>query len=276
MLESCDLVPFGDLDALERASQRRDAAAFVVEPVQGEGGAVVPPKGYLKGAAELCKKFGTLLVLDEIQTGFGRAGTMFAMEHDGVVPDIVTLSKSLGSGVVPVSVSVTSERVWKGAFGSRDRFDLTISTFGGNPGACAAALKTIEIMKRDRFPGRAKTLGDHARNKLQNLKAKHELIKDVRGRGLLLGIELEASSRFGETTERNLSLMIMSELLRKHNVLTSYYDFNPRVIRFEPPLVVTAEQIDEAVDALDAVLSRGKLRIALSFGRTAVRGVLRR
>ncbi|HEU5250210.1 MAG TPA: aminotransferase class III-fold pyridoxal phosphate-dependent enzyme [Thermoanaerobaculia bacterium] len=275
LLEHCDLVPFGDLHALERALRRGDTAAFIVEPVQGEGGAIVPPKSYLKGAASLCREFGALLILDEIQTGFGRTGTMFAMEHDGVVPDIVTLSKSLGSGVTAVSVSVTSEKIWKKAFGSRERFDLTISTFAGNPGACAAALKAIEIMQRDRIPARAKTLGDYARSKLELLKAKHRLIKEIRGRGLLLGIELETSGLFSETMERNLSLMIMSELLRKHNVLTSYYDFNPRVIRFEPPLIVTAEQIDEAVEGLDRVLSRGKLGIALAFGRTAAGGVLR-
>jgi len=105
------------------------------------------------------QKIRTLLIFDEIQTGFGRTGKMFAMEHDEVVPDIVTLSKSLGSGVVPVSVSVTSEKIWMKAFGSRDRFDLTISTFAGNPAACAAALKTIEIMQRNDISERARTLG---------------------------------------------------------------------------------------------------------------------
>ena len=104
LLEHCELIPFDDLEALERKLHGRDFAAFIVEPIQGEGGFVVPAKGYLKGAEALCRKYGTLLILDEIQTGFGRTGTMFALEHEGVVPDIVTLSKSLGSGVVPISV----------------------------------------------------------------------------------------------------------------------------------------------------------------------------
>jgi len=276
LLEHCELIPFGELEALEQALQGKDVAAFIVEPVQGEGGAVVPPKGYLKGAADLCRKFGTLLIFDEIQTGFGRTGKMFAMEHDGVVPDIVTLSKSLGSGVIPVSVSVTSEKNWMAAFGSRDMFDLTISTFGGNPAACAAALKTIEIMQRDDIPDSARAVGDYARNKLQDLKTKHELIKEIRGQGLLLGIELETAGLFSGTMEHNLSIMVMGELLHKHNILTSYYDFNPKVIRFEPPLIATTGQIDEAVDALDKVLSRGKQAIALSFGRTAIGRMLRR
>jgi putrescine aminotransferase len=275
LLEHCELVHFGDLKALEQALQGKDVAAFIVEPVQGEGGAVVPPKGYLRGAADLCRKFGTLLIFDEIQTGFGRTGKMFAMDHDEVVPDIVTLSKSLGSGVIPVSVSVTSETIWMKAFGARDRFDLTISTFAGNPAACAAALKTIEIMQRDDIPERARTLGDYARKKLQDLKTKHKLIKEIRGRGLLLGIELETAGLLSGTMEHNLSIMVMGELLHRHNILTSYYDFDPKVLRFEPPLIVTTEQIDEAVEALNKVLSRGKQALALSFGKTAIGSVLR-
>ncbi len=275
LLEHCEMIPFGDVKALEQTLQGREVAAFIVEPIQGEGGAVEPPKGYLKDAADVCRKFGTLLIFDEIQTGFGRTGRMFAMEHDEVVPDIVTLSKSLSSGVIPVSVSVTSEKIWMKAFGSRDRFDLTISTFAGNPAACAAALKTIEILQRDDIPERARTLGDYAKKKLEGLKTKHKLIKGLRGNGLLLGIELETAGLFSGTMEQNLSIMVMGELLHKHNILTSYYDFDSRVLRFEPPLIVTTEQIDEAVDALDKVLSRGKQAIALSFGKTALGSILR-
>ena len=275
LLEHCELIPFGDLKALEQKVKERDVAGFIVEPVQGEGGAVVPPKGYLKGAEEICRRFGTLLILDEIQTGFGRTGKMFAMEYEGVVPDIVTLSKSFGSGVVPISASVTTEEVWEKAFGSREKFDLTISTFSGNAAACAAALKTIEILQRDGIPERARTLGDYTRNKLQNLKTKHELIKEIRGQGLLLGVELETSGLLSGMMEENLSIMVMGELLHKYHILTSYYDFNPKVLRFEPPLIVTDEQIDTAVDALDRVLSKGKKSIMLSFGKTAIGSMLR-
>jgi putrescine aminotransferase len=275
LLEHCELVPFGDPEELEQALQGRDVAAFIVEPIQGEGGAVVPSKGYLKSAADLCRKFGTLLIFDEIQTGFGRTGKMFAMEHDEVVPDIATLSKSLGSGVMPVSVSVTSEKIWMKAFGSRDRFDLTISTFAGNPAACAAALKTIEIMQRDDITERARTLGDYAKKRLLDLKTKHDLIKEIRGMGLLLGIELETAGLFSGAMEHNLSIMIMVELLHKHNIATSYFDFDPKVLRFEPPLIVTTEEIDKAVDALDKVLSIGKQGIAWSFGKTAIGSMLR-
>lgn len=276
LLEHCQLIPFGNLAALDQVLRDKDAAAFIVEPVQGEGGVVVPPQGYLRDAAELCRKAGTLLVLDEIQTGFGRTGRMFAMEHDGAEPDIVTLSKSLGAGVMPISVSVTTAAIWEKAFGSREKFDLTISTFGGNAAACAAALKTIEIMRRDAIPERARVLGDHARNRLEELKPKHKLIREIRGRGLMLGIELETSGPFSGTMEQNLSIMVMTELLHKHRILMAYCDFDPKVLRFMPPLTVTSGQIDEAVDALDAVLSSGKKGIAMSLGRTAVGRILRR
>lgn len=270
------LIPFGDLDALYRELRDSDIAAFIVEPVQGEGGAVVPPNGYLKGAEELCHRFGTLLILDEIQTGFGRTGRMFALEHEGVVPDIVTLSKSLTAGVVPLSASVTSGSVWKKAFGSLEKFDLTISTYSGNAAACGASLKTIEIMEREGLPERARQMGDYARRKLEALEAKHELVAGIRGQGLMLGIELSKKTMLSGVMEDSLAMMIMSELLSKYAILTAYYDFAPRVLRFEPPLIVTSGEIDAAVDALDRVLSMGIRDLALSFGKTALGSLFRR
>lgn len=273
LLEHCELIPFDNLEALEHKLHGRDFAAFIVEPIQGEGGFVVAAKGYLKSAEALCRKYGTLLILDEIQTGFGRTGAMFAMEHEGVVPDIVTLSKSLGSGVVPISVSVTTESIWKKAFGARDKYDLIISTFSGNAAACAAALKTVEILYRDGIPERALSLGDYARKKLEDLKARHKLIRSIRGRGLMLGIEIDTSGLIGGMLEDHLSAIIISELLNKHDVLTSYCDLDPRVLRFEPPLVITREQIDTAAEALDKVFSKGKPALLASFGMRAVRSV---
>lgn len=267
---AAETAPFGDLNALEEKLRGEDIAAFFVEPIQGEGGAVTPPAGYLKGAEELCRRYGTLLVLDEIQTGFGRTGKMFALEHDHVEPDIVTLSKSLGSGVVPISVSVTSEGIWKKAFGARDRFDLVVSTFGGNPAACAAALKTMEILRRDRIAERAAELGDYAKSKLEELKSRHEAISEVRGRGLLLGLALNAPRIPGANMRENYPAMVISRLLNKHGILTSYYDLDPTVVRFEPPLTVTKEQIDQAISALDETLNRGLLSIGLGFAKTVI------
>jgi putrescine aminotransferase len=270
LLPRCETVPFGDLGALERALQREDAAAFIVEPIQGEGGVRVPPPGYLKGAEELCRRHGTLLVLDEIQTGFGRTGVLFACGREGVVPDIITLSKALGAGVVPVSVSVTTPGVWKRAFGTRERFDMTISTFGGNPAACAAALKTIEIVLRDDLAGRAAALGRHARARLEGLRARHPQVLSIRGEGLLLGVQFSPQRVPGGHATEDYTGLVIGRLLNKHGILTSYCDLDPSVLRFEPPLVVTKEQIDAAVDAIDEVLGHGVAGLALSLGKTLV------
>ncbi len=270
--KACDAqsVPFGDLESLEQKLKPKDVAGFIVEPVQGEGGAVVPPKGYLKGAEELCRKYETLLILDEIQTGFGRTGKLFAMEHEHVQPDIVTLSKSLGAGVVPISASVTTPELWKSAFGSRDKFDLVVNTFGGHPAACAAALKSIEIVLRDKLPERAAELGDHAMKRLQEMKDKHKSVREVRGQGLFLGVALNTPKLPGANMDENLSAMMITRLLDKHGILTSYYDRDPTIIRIEPPLTVTKEQLDRALDAFDEVLGKGLVGLGLGFAKKMI------
>ncbi len=275
MIEDCESVPFGDLAALQEQLAKKDVAAFIVEPVQGEGGAVVPPAGYLKAAAELCHAHGALLIADEIQTGFGRTGRLFACEQDGAVPDVVVLSKSLAAGVVPISACCTTGEIWNRAFGRRDRFDLVISTFGGNAAACAASLEAIEITLRDDLAGRADALGRHAKVRLQELADKHATVRAVHGEGLLLGIELEPPI-LGSTMGENFALMVASGLLNEHGVLTTYFDLAPSILRFEPPLIVSKEEIDYAIEAFDEVLSRGVSGLALSLGRHAVQRILHR
>jgi putrescine aminotransferase len=270
LVEHCETVPFGDVAALRQRLAGGDVAAFIVEPVQGEGGAVAPPEGYLKAASEVCRAHGTLLVLDEIQTGFGRTGRLFALEHDGVVPDVVLLSKSLGAGVIPVSACCATEETWRRAFGSRDRFDFVISTFGGNAAACAASLKAIEITLREDLAQRASALGHHAKERLDRLAAKHEMVRGIRGQGLLLGLQLKSPPIPGAHREENLAAMVASCLLNDHGVLTSYFDLAPDVLRFEPPLIATREEIDYAIDAFDHVLGLGMSGLALSVGRSAV------
>lgn len=277
LVEHCETVPFGDVAALEQRLAGKDVAAFVVEPVQGEGGAVVPPQGYLKTAAEVCRAHGTLLVVDEIQTGFGRTGRLFAVEHDGAAPDMILLSKSLGAGVVPVSVCCTTEEIWHRAFGSRDRFDFVISTFGGNAAACAAGLKAIEVTLRDDLAGRAAALGQHAKARLEEVAKKHAaIVKGIRGQGLLLGIELALPGIPGANMEENLAAMVASCLLNDHGVLTLYFDLAPNVLRFEPPLIVTQEEIDHAIDAFDHVLGLGVGGLVLSVGKNAMARMVHR
>jgi putrescine aminotransferase len=269
LVEHCESVPFGDVATLQQHLAHDDVAAFIVEPIQGEGGAIVPPKGYLLAAAEMCRAHGTLLILDEIQTGFGRTGRLFAAEHESVMPDMMLLSKSLSGGVVPISVCCTTKKIWRRAFGSRDRVDLITSTFARNPAACAAGLKSIEIAMRDDLAGRAESLGRHARTRLQELAQKHQAIRSIRGEGLLLGVEL-SSPIPRATTDEDFAIMVASSLLKNHRVLTSYFDLAPTVLRFEPPLIVTKEEIDLAVDALDRVLSLGLGGLALSIGKSMI------
>ena len=269
LIEQCEKVPFGDLAALKQRLADKDVAAFIVEPVQGEGGAVAAPPGYLKAVSEVCRAQGTLLIADEIQTGFGRTGRLFAIEHDGAVPDMILLSKSLGAGVVPVSVCCTASEIWERAFGRRDRFDMIISTFGGNASACAASLKAIEVTLRDDLSGRAAALGQHAKRRLEELADKHETVKAVHGQGLLLGVDLTAPV-FRATMDENFSVLVASCLLNEHGVLTTFFDLAPTVLRFEPPLIVTREEIDYAIDALDHVLGLGLGGLALSVGKSAI------
>jgi len=268
LMPDCSRVPYGDVEALDAALRGKDVAGFIVEPVQGEGGARAPPKGYLKEAEELCRRHGTLLILDEIQTGFGRTGKMFALEHEGVVPDIVTLSKSMGAGVVPISASVTTPEIWDKAFGESGNFDLTISTFGGNAPACAAAIKTIEIMLRDHIPERAAELGERARKALVEKLMDSKHVRGIVGQGLLLGIELKIPRVPGAKMDSNFPGMVISKLLNDESVLTSYCDLAPTTLRFEPPLIVTKEQLDESVAAFENVLSKSTLGLTLSMGKT--------
>lgn len=269
LVEHCETVPFGDVAALQERLASDDVAAFIVEPVQGEGGAVVPPEGYLGAVAEVCRVHGTLLIVDEIQTGLGRTGRLFALEQDGAVPDMVLLSKSLGAGVIPISVCCTTEKIWNRAFGSRDRFDLMISTFGGNAAACAASLKAIEVTLRDDLAGRAAVLGRHAKARLQELASKHETVKAIHGEGLLLGIEFTPPIS-AAAMEEQFAFMVASCLLNNHGILTTYFDLAPGILRFEPPLIVTKEEIDFAIDAFDHVLDLGVGGLVLSMGKNAV------
>ena len=189
LLPDCHAVPFGDLDALERELKARECAAFIVEPVQGEGGIITPPDGYLKAAEELCHANGALLIADEIQTGFGRTGFQFGVDHDGAMPDIMCTAKALGGGVMPLGAYTASDAVWERGYGTQDACVLHTSTFGGNTRAMAAGLKAIEILERDGLAEAARTKGATLKAGLERIAETTDLIKEVRGRGLLIGVE---------------------------------------------------------------------------------------
>ncbi len=288
LIPGCIPVPFGDTDALEKALKENDAAAFIVEPIQGEGGIIVPPPGYLREARKLCSLYNTLLILDEIQTGLGRTGKMFACQHEDVVPDVIVLAKSLGGGVVPIGGYITTAQIMKKAYGgSMDRGLMLTSTFGGNAHSAAAAIAAIETIVKEDLPREAEVKGKYFLQKMEKLKDKYDLIQDVRGKGLLIGLELSpgkglldflSAGMVGKLSSDFLSSMVAAQLLKEFKVMVIFTLNNPNVIRLEPPLTVTTEEIDYVVDALDKLFSRHKsfIKIALKSGKSAISSLFRR
>jgi ornithine--oxo-acid transaminase len=230
------LVDFGDLDAL-RAALTPNTAAFLVEPIQAEAGIIVPPPGYLAAARALCRERGVLFMLDEIQTGLGRTGKMFAHEHEaGAAPDVLVLGKALGGGVYPVS-AVLASRALLTLFRPGDHG----STFGGNPLAAAVGRASVAVLVEEALPARAAELGDYLLEGLRDLEAPR--VTAVRGRGLLIGIEIASGAG---------SARRFCEQLARRGVLAK--DTHAQVIRLAPPLVVTRAELDWLVEQLAAVL----------------------
>ena len=229
-------VPFGDLDALRRAITPH-TAALLLEPIQGENGIIIPPAGYLKAAAELCKASRVLLILDEIQTGFGRTGRDFCGDHDGVKGDLLVVGKALGGGVYPVSATLTSADIMvvihPGDHGS---------TFGGNALAAAVGEAALGVLIDERLAERSAAQGDYFMTKLRALNSPH--IQEIRGRGLMIGIEIRTSS--GKARG-------YCEALMQRGILCK--ETHDQVIRLTPPLMIEREQIDWAVEQLAAVLA---------------------
>jgi acetylornithine aminotransferase len=233
LLEGFDFVPFNDLEAL-RARIGDQTCAVMLEPVQGEGGVVCPSPGYLPAVRALCDAHGLLLIYDEIQTGMGRTGKLFAYEHSGAAPDIMTLAKALANGL-PMGAMLAREDVAQ-AFGP----GAHASTFGGTPLVSAAALEVCRTFERESMAERARQVGEYFRGRLQGLKERHAQVEDVRGMGLLLGLKLTAE---GEP--------IVRQCLERGFLINCVQG---DILRFVPPLVVTTEQIDALVACLDEIL----------------------
>ncbi|MEK7460998.1 MAG: aspartate aminotransferase family protein [Patescibacteria group bacterium] len=245
LLPGVTFVPYGDIEAL-RAAVNEETAAVILESIQGEGGIMVPPDGYLRAVREISKACGALLILDEVQTGLGRTGYTFGFEHEGIVPDIVCLAKALGGGVMPIGAFVGTPAVWQ-AFRSRPL--IHTSTFGGNPLACAVSLAALDVLKDERLAQRSRQMGFLLKNGLDKIRQRHPIsLAEVRGRGLLIGVEL-THARYGG--------VILPEMARQHIILV--YTLNqPKVIRFEPPLIVEYEHIFRVLAAFEAAVTRAE------------------
>ncbi|MDB4957421.1 MAG: putrescine aminotransferase [Myxococcales bacterium] len=246
------LVPWGDAALIEAQLQKRDVAAVILEPIQAEGGVNLPPAGYLAEVQRLCRRYGTLFILDEVQTGLGRTGTWFACERDGVVPDVLVLAKALSGGLVPISAYVTRPDLWRKAYGTLATCELHCTTYRGGPLACAAALATIEVIEATGLVARADKLGEQLGTRLRAVTAGHPLIREVRGRGLLWGIEL-AASKDGVAAALIAQWLVVGLLER--GIVTQVTTLSPTVIRVEPPLILEEAHIERFCDALRDVLA---------------------
>lgn len=238
--------PEETLSDLEKVLKKdSDIAAFICEPIQGNGGIITPPDSHFKRISELLRKYGVLFICDEVQTGFARTGKMFAIEHYGVVPDILTMSKALGNGIPAAAFSTTKEIA--GHFTSP-----SASTLGGNPVACSAALAVLDYISKYKLEERAKELGAVLYEKLLKLKERYPVIKEVRGKGLMLGMELTDLDQkpLPELTDRIL------EYLKDEGIILGKNGLHRNVLAFQPPLVINREDIKFLIDKLDQAFAR--------------------
>jgi ornithine--oxo-acid transaminase len=261
LLPGFSRVPFGDLDALERELRSEDVALFLVEPVQGKG-VNLPPHGYLEGAQQLCRRYGTLFAVDEVQTGFGRTGRLFAFEHWGLEPDLVTVAKSLSGGYVPVGALLMARHVYDGVFDSLEHSVSHGSTFAPNDLAMAAGLATLRELDDANLVERSEHLGRRLLELTRPLVEAHDAVKEVRGLGLMWAME------FGEPESGGLAWRVMERmqaglfaqlvavpLFTKRRILSQVAGHDLPVLKGLPPLVLSEQDIDDFATALDEVIS---------------------
>ena len=285
MLPNCTRVPFNDLAALERALAAGDAAAFIVEPIQGKG-VNMPADGYLKSAAEICRRHGTLFVADEVQTGLGRTGRFFAVEHWDVEPDMVLIAKSLSGGHVPCGAVLTRKWVFEKMFNRMDRAVVHGSTFAKNDLAMAAGIAMLDVLESERLVERAARTGERLMRELAAMIPHYELLIEVRGKGLMIGVEfgapsslrLKASWNVVETASKGLFCQLITiPLFKDHKILCQVSGHGSHTIKLLPALILTDEDCDWIVKALDTVIA-GAHRVpgaVWSLGKTLVEHAVR-
>ena len=249
IIQGVQHVEFGDAKAAETAIKNLIAvgetvAAIIVEPIQGEAGIILPPEGYLKELRAICDKYEVFLIFDEIQTGMGRTGSMWACEEYDVVPDILTYGKAFGGGVMPITGIIARPHLWVDEL-KENPWILGSPTFGGNPLACAAAIAAINFTIKNDLPGQIKEKGDYFMEKLGQLKEKYDIIEDIRGKGFLIGLEY-STPEIGWAVSKGLF---------KRRVMTGGTLNNAKVNRIEPPGILSYETIDTIIERLDDTLS---------------------
>ena len=286
LLPNCVRVPFGDAAALEEELRKDpEVGVFILEPIQGGAGVVVPPDGYLKEVRRICDQHGVVWIADEVQCGMGRTGRFFAFAHEEVVPDIVTLAKALGGGKCAIGAMIARTPLYLKAYGTpKTALIHGPATFGAMGEACCTAIETLNILVDENLIQNAQVQGEYLAGQLRNLQTKYpSIIKDVRGRGLMMGIEFndfsktlpiglkQVVSMLDEKLKGSLCGFIGCLLLAEHNVLVAFTEYNRNVIRLEPPLIVTKDHIDILIRALDNLLSCGTTGIVMKYARQFLR-----
>jgi len=263
LLPEATQIPFGDRKSLEAELATKKWAAFIVETIQGEGGIRIPDSQYLQQAQALCRQYGSLFILDEVQTGMCRTGRFLAAQHFGLDPDVVILAKALSGGLVPVGAVLMTDDVYNSVYSSLHRAIIHTSTYSENNLAMRAGLATLEVLESERLGARALSLGQYLRRRLQDALAGYEMVKEVRGVGLFCGVEFQAprqwTLRASYETFRRINpamfgQMLVMDLFRQKGVLTQICGNNFHVLKVAPPLVVTDGQVDEFVCKLAEVV----------------------
>jgi acetylornithine/succinyldiaminopimelate/putrescine aminotransferase len=279
-------IPFGDLEALRRELKRGDVAAFIIEPIQGKGVYELEAALWLE-MERAVHEAGALFICDEVQTGLGRTGTFYAFEHYGLTPDIVTISKALSGGYVPVAAMLTSDKILRGVYSSMDRAMVHSTTFKGNQLAMVAGLATLSVFDDEHIVEHASTMGDVWHARLEELASRHEFLHVVRGRGQMIGIEFGRPTSAGARRRWRLveaarpamfSQTLVVPLFQRYQILTQVAADNINVIKLLPPLIAAEAEIELFVHALDELLSEAERGSGLlvDFGVAMAKGVMRR
>ncbi|OGW80419.1 MAG: hypothetical protein A3G33_02295 [Omnitrophica bacterium RIFCSPLOWO2_12_FULL_44_17] len=247
-------IPYNDLQALEEILKTQSVAAFIVEPVQGEAGVIVPDSGYLKEVRKLCDQYDSLLILDEVQSGMGRTGRFFCYEYEGIMPDILTLSKSLGGGVIPLAAMLTKDKIWKRAYGKFETALLHSTTFGNNTRACACGIAAIRTIIKKDLSKNAADIGELMLLRLRELQQKYSVLKAVRGKGLMIGLTIARIKGKKSIFEGGLTLWIARQLFVKYRIITAFTLNNYDVLRIAPPLILNFDDAYYFLNSLEDVL----------------------
>jgi putrescine aminotransferase len=255
-MEMVDWVPYGDIEALEEALATKQYIAFYTEPIQGEGGIIIPPEGYLKGVREACTKYDTIFVADEIQTGCGRTGRLWCVEHEDVVPDVIAFAKGFSGGLIPFGGYICKEDIYDAAYGSEETCFHHTATYQENSISAAAGVASLEYILENDLIEAAAQKGDYFIGKLKELQMKYpNIIKEVRGKGLMIGMEFcEIPEKYKSGYGDYYADPVNNDLVDKYRIQVNHTINNPAVFRFLPPLIVTKAEINYTVDSVERAI----------------------